>query len=295
MQNEKESNKLSVTGLGMATSISRDVISSCAAQRCGISRTVEYEYHEVWNPEEEEVEPLVVHMLDGITEGFEGSGKWIELASLAFEDLLRYSLLKDMDPEFWLKTGFIVNFPLLDESRFPNEESTAGQIPQNLLSDFNIPITTQNVISIFKGHTGIGHAIKIASEKIYMDVWDQTIIMGVDSYVDYCSLNWIDNNGRLKTPENSNGFIPGEAAACFMVEHKEKAKKRMALEQGYIGATQIGQEEKNETDKYFSSKELAISILRTLQANSNEACNIYSIYVDLMVKPSKRKQWQKPL
>jgi 3-oxoacyl-[acyl-carrier-protein] synthase I len=43
------------------------------------------------------------------------------------------------------------------------------------------------------------------------------VICAVDSLVDARALNWLDREGRLKMAENSDGVIPGEAAAVMLV------------------------------------------------------------------------------
>jgi 3-oxoacyl-[acyl-carrier-protein] synthase-1 len=46
------------------------------------------------------------------------------------------------------------------------------------------------------------------------------LIAGVDSYINARSLWWLDHHQRLKKRENSNGVIPGEAAAVIWVQRE---------------------------------------------------------------------------
>jgi 3-oxoacyl-[acyl-carrier-protein] synthase-1 len=55
------------------------------------------------------------------------------------------------------------------------------------------------------------------------------VVCGVDSYINASSLLWLDQHSRLKTAMNSNGVIPGEAAACVLVERTEAEPKQVCV------------------------------------------------------------------
>ena len=53
------------------------------------------------------------------------------------------------------------------------------------------------------------------------------LVCGVDSYINARSLHWLDRNSRLKTPANSDGVIPGEAAAaCWSSDERAAGRLR---------------------------------------------------------------------
>jgi 3-oxoacyl-[acyl-carrier-protein] synthase I len=73
---------------------------------------------------------------------------------------------------------------------------------------------------ISQGHTSGFRALKTARELFYEGQAQACIICGVDSYINASSLLWLEQHWRLKTEENSDGVIPGEAAAAIFVERQ---------------------------------------------------------------------------
>jgi 3-oxoacyl-[acyl-carrier-protein] synthase-1 len=57
----------------------------------------------------------------------------------------------------------------------------------------------------------------------------------VDSYINASSLSWLDQHWRLKTPENSDGLIPGETAAAVLLQYLPPAHTVSALKVSGIG------------------------------------------------------------
>jgi 3-oxoacyl-[acyl-carrier-protein] synthase-1 len=52
---------------------------------------------------------------------------------------------------------------------------------------------------------------------LYEGKADAVLVAGVDSYVNWPALSHFENGYRLLTSKNSDGFLPGEAAAAVMV------------------------------------------------------------------------------
>jgi 3-oxoacyl-[acyl-carrier-protein] synthase-1 len=71
--------------------------------------------------------------------------------------------------------------------------------------------------TIAAGRTGGLLGLHRARALLYEGKADAVLIVGVDSYVDWPTLSSLENRHRLLTSKNSNGFLPGEAAAAVMV------------------------------------------------------------------------------
>jgi 3-oxoacyl-[acyl-carrier-protein] synthase-1 len=67
------------------------------------------------------------------------------------------------------------------------------------------------------GRVGLGIALQQARRFIYGENFSRVIIAGVDSLLVGSTLDIYEEQERLLTSENSNGFIPGEAAAAVLV------------------------------------------------------------------------------
>jgi 3-oxoacyl-[acyl-carrier-protein] synthase I len=70
---------------------------------------------------------------------------------------------------------------------------------------------------IAQGRVGGAVGLHHASRMIHEEGFRHAIVAGVDSYLVAGTLRAYDERGRLLTPENSNGFIPGEAGAALLV------------------------------------------------------------------------------
>jgi 3-oxoacyl-[acyl-carrier-protein] synthase I len=67
------------------------------------------------------------------------------------------------------------------------------------------------------GRVGLGIALQQAHGLIYRDNVSNVLIAGVDSFLVGSTLNAYEEQDKLLTSQNSNGFLPGEAAAAVLV------------------------------------------------------------------------------
>ncbi|WP_244238218.1 hypothetical protein [Corallococcus terminator] len=96
---------LSITGLGLVCAVGHDVVTGCAALRCGMSRPHPLDLRVASTGDEPGVESVVGHPLRGLSDGFVGLGLYGLLAEGAIRDLLAYSRLDPGDDRFWGDTG----------------------------------------------------------------------------------------------------------------------------------------------------------------------------------------------
>jgi 3-oxoacyl-[acyl-carrier-protein] synthase-1 len=75
-----------------------------------------------------------------------------------------------------------------------------------------------------QGHTSGFRAVQNARQLCRDGKAHACVICGVDSYINASSLLWLDQLWRLKTAENSDGVIPGEAAAAVLLEQQMTAQ-----------------------------------------------------------------------
>lgn len=67
------------------------------------------------------------------------------------------------------------------------------------------------------GRVGLGKALLQARQLIYGEEIPKVFIAGVDSFLVAQTLKSYEQRERLLTSQNSNGFIPGEAAAAVLI------------------------------------------------------------------------------
>jgi 3-oxoacyl-[acyl-carrier-protein] synthase-1 len=76
---------------------------------------------------------------------------------------------------------------------------------------------------VAQGRVGVASAVRRASELLAAGRAEQVIVAGVDGWLAAETLRVLDERHRLLTPRNSNGFIPGEAAAALLVTAPDAA------------------------------------------------------------------------
>jgi 3-oxoacyl-[acyl-carrier-protein] synthase-1 len=78
-------------------------------------------------------------------------------------------------------------------------------------------VNVQRVIPFAKGHASGLLALEAAARDIEAGTAEVCLVGGVDSWLDYRALAWLDAERRLASDANRLGFTPGEAAAFVLV------------------------------------------------------------------------------
>jgi 3-oxoacyl-[acyl-carrier-protein] synthase-1 len=240
---------LTITSLGMISSVGFGVVPACASIRAGIARPRPLHSFQVLSSEPAEALPLTAHPVEGYTEGFAWVGRWLRLATGALGDLLRYGELpEETDSRFWDRTGLVAALP------FPDEESLSGRYDQDLsllkraylptlLRVARLPIQAEHTHVIWSGHVGSIDAVCHAHRMLQSAGVDRVVIVAADSYLDETTLNELLSQRRLKTPDVPCGMAPGEAAACFLVESQRSARTRKPAVEALIRAAVTARDE----------------------------------------------------
>ncbi len=231
-----------VTALGMATSLGHDAVTAAAAARAGIVRAGPLP---VWlpNADTQDPEPVVGHAVDGLADGFEGTGRLLRLAELALADLLHQTPASDLRSAHWLvalpETLPPAPPPGLLDADAPAVEP--GDPPPRLDPErlraligrmTGSPVAPQRFTG-FAGRVGwvraMGHAARLAES-------GTLCVVGVtDSLVDPTMLHTLHAHGRLKGPGGSVGLIPGEAAVWFAIGPDGRGDAQARVGQGALG------------------------------------------------------------
>lgn len=184
---------LAVRASGMVTAVGATSASTCAAIRAGINGFAE------------------THFVDGAGEPIKGAtvslgspvrgrGKLVQMAAAAIAECL-----PDVDPE---------QVPLL---LCVAEKDRPGRLPgldDDLLREIEAKLGTRfhpKSSVVAEGRVGGAHAVKMAEE------WPLCLVASVDSYLVAGTVSSYDERERLVTSRNSNGFLPGEAAAAILL------------------------------------------------------------------------------
>jgi 3-oxoacyl-[acyl-carrier-protein] synthase-1 len=80
------------------------------------------------------------------------------------------------------------------------------------------PCADAHIVKVIaQGRAGLGSGLQHAMSMLSEQVAEQVLLIGVDSYLNAADMNAMLRAERLLVKGNSNGFLPGEAAAALLL------------------------------------------------------------------------------
>lgn len=274
--------KVVITGIGMVTPVGHDSIMAPAAIWSGISR-----FGEVPDFVTTKGAKAVGSFVKGITDERSGSDRLLSMAVPAAQEALFmaeefYEDLDMSDAKLLLSLG---------PQERPSYEEFDKEDIQTLL-ELAQAEEIQSVEIIREGHSSGVIALSKSISLLRERKTKVCIIGGIDSLVEYPSLAWLEEKGRLKTDDRPYGFIPGEAAAFLVLELESNARQRGAPVLCEILETAYGMEEANIfSDKPLFGKRLSESINKVLNTQGMGIDKINGIICDLNGEHYRMKEW----
>jgi 3-oxoacyl-[acyl-carrier-protein] synthase I len=217
------SSSVAVTGLGLTTSVGFGVGPACAAIRANIVRPAPLVPPvAAFDTSSNEAHPVFGHPIRGLTDGFQGVGRLKRLALSALSDL-RSQLPEGEWPRLLTQSRLYLCLANDLETRMQLDTSDMTEFVESLGSTLGMtPLTL-----LTSGPASVIEAIRLASEEFDRHSIERAIVIGVDSYLDQESVDWLVEQRRLKTLERPAALMPGEAGACLSIvpytpgDHKE--------------------------------------------------------------------------
>lgn len=195
--------RISVTGLGLACPLGLRAPPACAAIRAGLDRREFLPYTDEYG------KPIGGSWLDAIPAHTPRRQRWLALAACALVDLLGAQL------------GEVLGrVPLLIAISDPEALTVRGTVAvgAELSRELELDIPT-NMLWVFAGGAAAGlRALAGARSLIEQQRATACIVLAADSLVDAAALLHYSQQRRVLTERNSDGFTPGEAAACVFVQ-----------------------------------------------------------------------------
>src|SRR5579872_6094854 len=211
-----------VGATGMVCGAGLSAAAACAAMRAGISAFAELSFVDGNN------EPIIGTR---VPENAVGLRRLVKLLARALADCLSQTP--------GLRTEAT---PLLVAVAEPNRPGGAAERADQLLKDLQALTGARFHPSLSRcfpqGHTGVFAALRFARDQVLAGAAPQCLVAGVDSYINGPALAWLESQQRLKTPKNSNGVIPGEAAAVVLVQREARVPVAAKLQVLGLGFAQ---------------------------------------------------------
>lgn len=217
----------------MVTNVGHFADQTCTSIRADITRMQDIEYFLIENDWFEDVPVIGCPVVD-VTDGFLGLGRWTKLAAMAISDLIDVAKINITEVT---RVGFYITLPSNDRPGF--DERIEQMLGLRIAQWCDWPQAEAQTTYYAAGQAGLMRAIEHAQQHLRDGKIHMAIMGAVDSLVEPETLEFYHQHKRLKTEDNPDGLIPGEASAFFALELENVAKAR--------GATPMAKIEKAKT------------------------------------------------
>ncbi|WP_449520963.1 hypothetical protein [Cellvibrio sp.] len=169
-------------------------------------------------------EPLRVAQLPD--ESTRGNSRLANFCAIAIDECQSQANMRNKLPLDWNKTPLLLlaaerSRPHTDDSRY---KKIFALVQERLECKFH-PMSR----IIPAGRAGLGLALLQAEELLNSQSIDQVLIAGADTFLDSHTISHFLQHNRLKSSDNSDGFIPGEAASAILVSHHRTSIDQLAI------------------------------------------------------------------
>ena len=193
---------ISILASGMVTSVGLDSLSACAAIRCAIDNFSETRFMDQGGE-------WIIGAQVPLDQPWRGLPKLVHMAVPAIRECLAHAASVRAD-----------QIPLLlgvaEKERPGRLEGLDDQLFSEIQTKLGVQFHHRSGV-IAKGRIAGAVAMGAARDLIYNERVPFCLIAGVDTYLIAATLAAYEQKSRLLTSQNSNGFIPGEAAAAILV------------------------------------------------------------------------------
>jgi 3-oxoacyl-[acyl-carrier-protein] synthase I len=196
------SEPVAILGCGMMTGVGLTAEASCAAIRCAIDNFQETRFTASGGE-------WIIGSEVPLEEPWRGFPKLARLLAGPLRECL--DLLPDVPPE-----SIPVLLCVAEEDRPGRLEGLGNPLFFQACELLGVRFHAKSRV-IAQGRVGGAVGLHHASRMIHEGSFRHIIVAGVDSYLVAATLRAYGHRERLLTPENSNGFIPGEAGAALLV------------------------------------------------------------------------------
>lgn len=216
---------------GLISSVGMGAEESAASVRVGFNRFSQINGTAQFDDEELEA-PLTGAAVNMLTRGFVQQATWVVLARNALCDLVSKAKFPNASEEsFWKNTALIWVLPEITYERFLWPDSEVNRLLSECLTDqlseiTGIPLCVPEQGYFLEGSAGVGRALRAMINTISEGHFERAIVLCVDSLLDPHYLNLQLGGSKIKEESNPVGYIPGEAAGCFLVESCSSAQNR---------------------------------------------------------------------
>jgi len=280
------SSKIKIIGMGMVTPVGHNASQSCASINANLARFDELDEFKITNCKGHNI-PVTLAAVVGVTDGQRRFLRLYRMALRAVTEAIHTSGILDDD---LLNSG--IYLCLAEEGR-PGLDNRAERILSKKISQaLDIEDLTPRCKIFNFGHASAFFAIRAAIQDLSDGRFQGAIVCAVDTYLDRVTLDWLNEMHWLKTDENSDGFIPGEGAACVVLKQTDNDPNHDKSNQLTFGGVQTAIEENSIYEKTACKGDALIeSISGTMKKLDAIGGKIDTVVCDLNGQRYRSLEW----
>lgn len=236
---------LAIRATGMVCGVGLNAPAACAAIRCGINNFQETRFMDKGGE-------WIMGCEVPLKQPWRGRTKLVKMLAMAINECL---VQPHLAPD---------KLPLLLCVAEPERPGRMDGIDTELLSELEaeLGVHFHKQSAVFAhGRVGGTVALRQARRLVHETNIENVIIAGADSLLVGPTLSAFEKRERLLTSQNSNGFIPGEAAAAVMVSKPRAGAKTELL---FLGVGFAREEATVEAEQPLRTEGLSIAIKAAL-------------------------------
>lgn len=222
-----------VIGTGTVTSVGYSSSMTAASVRANISRFSESYMIDKAG------EPMLLSLAEFIDHDLRGLDRLLALAVPAANEAMAPLLTDGIPPNRLCSVPVCLG---IAASR-PGFDSRIGHLMLSRLeAETAISFSKTQQLVIPTGHASGLMGIEKGVQLIRSGQEQFVLVGGVDSYYDPDTLEWLDENRRLHSLENKDGFVPGEGAGFLLLASAEWATRHGLTPSVYVLSIASGRE-----------------------------------------------------
>ncbi|MCI5166901.1 MAG: hypothetical protein D3903_12615, partial [Candidatus Electrothrix sp. GM3_4] len=194
-----------IISIGARTSLGLTADPGFAAYRAGISGISEHPFII-----DKHAEPIRIALDTELDPRLPGPERLSIMAASALEEICTKINFMQLDFQC------IPLFVALPEER-PGWDKDDSESVRNHLKQLKLPVKLDPIELLPEGHAAGLLALHKASERIKNKQSPMRIILGVDSYLHFDTLGWLDKHRQLANAYNRGAFFPGEGACAVLI------------------------------------------------------------------------------
>ncbi|MDH3593378.1 MAG: hypothetical protein OEU09_09465 [Rhodospirillales bacterium] len=214
--NGNSARQVCIVGCGAVTAVGVDAPMTAASVRANVSRFKGSYLIDKTG------EPMLLSMAEFIDDDIRNTDRLNALAAVAAREAM--APLTDGPSGNAAASG--VGLCLGMSAARPGLHADAADILlSRLAADNDLPLHGKKRIAVSTGHAATLMSIAKALEWIGSGKEDLILVGGVESYFDPDTLEWLDEDKRLHSEANKDGFVPGEGAGFCLLASADFAQR----------------------------------------------------------------------